>query len=224
MPVPTHLCDQFCICDDDDDCDADQRSVHALPACYDLDWTFPLPAAPAAPILNDNLQDPACAVAPSASDSAFCLVWDLLYDLDVVLGDMAFNVATRYPELQGDHKPVPEPVPKVICLNELCKLESNPVTLKLDELLSKDVLVSPSECKIASGEPNLSRLSKLFESAFYEFAGDIYNELEIGFEPYFSAGFIQSCFAVQFDVLDELCAFAKPTCFEHPYECPDFDT
>ena len=43
---------------------------------------------------------------------------------------------------------------------------------------------------------------KRFEFTFVEFAGDIHEEIENGFEPYTSEGFTPSCFGIQFDVLE----------------------
>jgi hypothetical protein len=58
-----------------------------------------------------------------------------------------------------------------------------------------------------------------FVKAFHEFAGGTYDELEFSvFEPYMTPHFFQSCFLVQFLVLEELASFGEPSAFRELIE------
>lgn len=195
--------------DDDEDEDA-ELSCLAATLIYDSHWSA-LAAAPAAPDIIDKYK----VAAHVAAVPPFNLVWDILHDLDDMLAEMSLKVAVRFPELPWQHMHVAKNNPETICLDELVpgpyfhRDEAKRPSKSPSEI--GEAKVSTSEeferqpafaCSVISHksescfcEPDLNRLRKMFEFAFNEFAGDIYDELEIGFDPSSSLGFIHSCFA-----------------------------
>jgi len=172
---------------------------------YSADWLHILPAAPAAPMHDAVWASIACPAAPNDHNN-FSGVWKCLDELENQLGELAFRCAERF-HLETEFEPhVQEvkltgssthtPGPIVLSLTDLLPIPaSNEVPRNICDECAK--VLAKSEC---------------FVNGMRDFICEAYNECEdLIHEPYMSAGFFESCFCVQFMILDELSSFGEPS-------------
>jgi len=188
MPIaqPSH----FCLTDGDDDDDNVMTASSDIDTLFCNVWhgpSFHASHALPAPGARSGREDCLHAACTSPDDSAigFHTVWGLLHSLDVLLADLSS-----------------------CCTDALPKPER--VTLVLDELIPacSELPSDPSERDCAIVVSKCER----FVNSMCEFISDAYHKCDVlAEEPYMTAGFFESCFCVEFMLLEDLESFFEPS-------------
>ena len=211
--------------DDDDECDVAPCScMMGDMGCTPYSCWYCMPAAPAAPFVNESEVGEDCEAFACSSDTcasgchdtcsshstveAFSCVWDVLQELDELLCEMSFGCVDRFGMFEPGVISVPIPIlhATVLCLDELIPVQIPAVDCVPLESRNFDYASSVVGERLA-----------LFQSCMLSFCDEVWGAfhdamaLDDCMPMVLDGAFTDAILCVALDLLDEFAAFGKPS-------------